>query len=258
MNNSISRVSAALALVVVFVAGLASAAEWGSLKGRFIVDGKPPELPPLLVDKDQFCIETKPANEAVIVGKDNALANVVVYLRLPRRGKVDIHPSYEAKLKEPVVLDNKGCEFHPRVTLARVGQKVIVKNSDPTGHNTNITLFSFNLLIPAGSQLETKATKEGRVPDLVKCNIHPFMTGHLLSQAHPYMAVSGEDGAFEIKDLPAGKHEIQLWHEASGYVKDVATKGGKADRSGRLNVTIAAGKTLDLGDIKVPANILSP
>jgi hypothetical protein len=119
-------------------------------------------------------------------------------------------------------------------------------------------LFSFNQLIPAGSQLEIKATKEGRVPDLVKCNIHPFMTGHLLSQPHPYMAVSGDDGVFEIKDLPAGKHEIQLWHEASGYVKDVATKGGKADRSGRLNVTIAAGKTLDLGDIKVPASLLKP
>jgi hypothetical protein len=72
------------------------------------------------------------------------------------------------------------------------------------------------------------------------------------------MAVSGEDGAFEIKDLPAGKHEIQLWHEASGYVKDVTTKGGKADRSGRLKVAIAAGKALDLGDIKIPTSLLKP
>ena len=84
------------------------------------------------------------------------------------------------------------------------------------------------------------------------------MLGHILAQKHPYMAASGEDGAFEIKNLPAGKHEIQLWHEASGYIKDVATKGGKANKQGRLNVTIAPNQTLDLGDVKVPAGLLKP
>jgi hypothetical protein len=84
------------------------------------------------------------------------------------------------------------------------------------------------------------------------------MKGHLLSQTHPYMAVSGEDGTFEIKNLPAGKHEIKFWHEAPGNLKDIATKSGKADRQGIVKVTIAAGKTLDLGDIKVPAKMLKP
>lgn len=256
MNTSASRKTFCLTFALMLAAGAVNAAEWGALKGRFVVDGKPADPPSLVVDKDQFCIDQMPKNGAIILGADNALANVVVYLRLPRRGKVDIHPDYEAALKEPAVLDNKGCEFLPRVTLVRVGQKLIVKNSDPTGHNTNLRLFSFNPVVPANSQLEIKATKEGRLPEPVQCNIHPFMIGHILSQSHPYMAVSGEDGTFEIKNLPAGKHEIQLWHEAPGYLKDVATKGGKADRSGRINVTIAAGKSLDLGDIKVPASLL--
>ena len=37
------------------------------------------------------------------------------------------------------------------------------------------------------------------------------------------MAVSGEDGTFEIKNIPAGKHEFQLWHEVPGYIEDVAS-----------------------------------
>jgi hypothetical protein len=250
------RLTTAVLLIALCFCSIANAADWGSLKGRFIVDGKPADPPPLLVDKDAFCIEQKPKNEAIVLGKDNALVNAVVYVRLPLGGKVAVHPDYEAKLKEPVVLDNKGCHFEPRVTLVRVGQTLAVTNSDPTGHNTNISLFSFNPVVPAGGKLEIKASKEGRLPEPIKCNIHPFMTGHLLAQKHPYMAVSGGDGSFEIKNLPAGKHEIQLWHEASGYVKDVATKGGKANKQGRVNVTIAANQTLDLGDIKVPASLL--
>jgi hypothetical protein len=250
-----------LMLLGLLLATPTHAAEWGSVKGRFVVDGKPADLKPLLVDaKDPFCVTQKEKleNQAIVLGDDNALANVVAYLYLPRRGKVDIHPDYEAALKEPVVLDNNGCQFVPHVTLVRVGQTIVVKNSDPTSHNTNLRLFGQNPVVPANSQVEVKANKEGRLPEPVQCNIHTFMIGHLLSQNHPYMAVSGEDGTFEIKDLPAGKHTIQLWHEASGYLKDVATKGGKADRSGKLNVTVPAGKTLDLGDIKVPASLLKP
>jgi hypothetical protein len=258
MNNVISRTRQAIVfgLTVFCFAALAQAAEWGSVKGRFVVDGKPPELKPLNVDKDPFCIENKPKNESVVIGKDNALANAVVYLRVPRRGEVAIHPDYEKSMNEPVVLDNVGCEFEPRITLVRVGQKLIVKNSDPTGHNTNVSLFGFNPVVPSKGQLEVKATKEAPLPSPVQCNIHPFMIGHLLSQKHPYMAASAEDGTFELKNLPAGKHEIQLWHEASGYLKDVASKSGKANRQGRLEVTVAAGNTLDLGDIKVPAALL--
>ena len=61
---------------------------------------------------------------------------------MPTGKKVEIHPDYEAKLKEPVVLDNNGCAFHPHITLVRVGQTLVIKNSDPTGHNTNICLVA--------------------------------------------------------------------------------------------------------------------
>jgi len=242
------------AWVVLHVAALAQAAEWGSLKGRIVVDGTPAKPAPLAVTKDQYCIDKKPMNDSIVIGKDNALVNAVVYLRVATGQKVAVNPEYDAKAKEPVVLDNKGCSFHPHISLVRVGQTLDIKNSDPVGHNTNVAVFAFNQTIPTDGHAEIKAGAAGPLPTPVVCNIHPFMKGYVLAQDHPYMTVTGEDGTFEIKNIPAGKHDFQFWHEAAGYLKDVALKGGKTDRRGRAELTIPAGQTLDLGDLKVKAS----
>jgi len=248
-------------IFVLFVAwgvSPAAAAEWGSLKGRFVVEGAPPTIPPLVVSKDEFCIKTNPTNELVVVDDNGNLANAVVYVFLGRRGKIDIHPDYESQLSEPVVLDNKGCSFHPHVALIRAGQTLDIKNSDPVGHNTKIdgSKNSFNQTIPDGANIPYVVQQAESMPAPVSCSIHPFMRGVLLVQDHPYMAASAEDGTFEIKNLPAGEHEFQFWHEAPGYLKNLKSQGGSTDRRGRAKLTIPAGGTLDLGDIKVPASML--
>jgi hypothetical protein len=236
----------------------APAAEWGSLKGRFVIDGTPQKLAPLLVNKDQYCIDHKPVNDALVVGTDNSLVNVVVFLRPPLGKKVDVNPDYAAKLKEPVVLDNHFCTFVPHIVLARVGQPIVIKNSDPApiGHNTNIELFGFNQTIPSNDKMEIKDSKDYPLPRPIVCGIHPWMKAHLLSLDHPYMAASGEDGRFEIKNIPAGTNEFQFWHELALYLKNTKFNGGMTDARGRAKLKIEAGKTLDLGDIKVSANSL--
>jgi hypothetical protein len=261
MSKSTSRfwLAAAVAASAWNAHAFANAAEWGSLKGRFVVDGQAPEPAPLNVTKDEFCMKTKPVNKSLVVGEGGGLANAVVFLRVPRRGKVDVHPDYEAQLQEPVMLDNHGCSFEPHIALVRAGQPFIIKNSDPTGHNTNARLVangSFNVLIAQGQESKMTFTKSEPMPMPVNCNIHPFMAGHVLVQEHPYMAASGEDGSFEIKNIPAGEHEFQFWHEAPGYLKDLKLEGGKTNRQGRADLEIPAGGTLDLGDIKVPASML--
>lgn len=245
-----------LALLLVSVS--ADAAEWGSLKGRFVADGTPPKPMPLMVNKEPFCMEHQPPNETVVIGKNNGLVNAVIYLRPALGQKVEAHPDYAAKLKEPAVLDNKGCMFIPHITTARVGQQLVVKNSDPApvSHNTNLTLLAFNPVVPAGEKTELTISKEGPLPTPVQCNIHPWMKGYLLSLSHPYAAVSGEDGSFEIKNIPVGAHDFQLWHEAPGYLKNLKFTGGASDARGKVKLKIAAGQTLDLGDIKVPARVL--
>ena len=90
----------------------------------------------------------------------------------------------------------------------------------------------------------------------VDCNIHPFMKGTLLVAGSSVHGGVGRDGTFEIKNIPAGKHEFQFWHEAAGYLKNLKFKGGNDRSPGPVELTIAAGQTLDLGDIKVPASML--
>jgi hypothetical protein len=245
-------------LVLLVLGASAPAAEWGSLKGRFLIDGTAAKPADLLVNKDQYCIDHKPSNDALVIGKDNSLANVVVFLRPQLGKKVDIHPDYEAKFKEPVVLDNHFCTFKPHILLARVGQEIVVKNSDPApiGHNTNIELLAFNQTVPSNDKITTKDTAAYPLPRPIACGIHPWMKAHLLSLDHPYMATSGEDGTFEIKNIPVGTNEFQFWHELPAYLKNTKFKGGATDVRGRAKLKIEAGKTLDLGDIKVPASVL--
>jgi hypothetical protein len=260
MRNRLFASTAALFAALVFIA-VAPAADWGSLKGRFVVDGTAPTPAPVNITKDaEYCGQHKLVNESVLVGKNNSLVNAVVFLRAPLGKKVDVHPDYEAKLKEPVVLDNHFCTFKPHIVLLRVGQKLEIKNSDPPpiGHNTKIELFSFNQTVASNGQTEVTDSKDFALPTPVECNIHPWMKAHLVSLAHPYMAASSEDGTFEIKNIPAGQHEFQFWHEAPGYLKNMKLKTGTTDARGRAKLTIAAGQTLDLGDIKVPAKVLVP
>jgi hypothetical protein len=244
---------AVLIAIVAFIAGSASfAADWGAIKGRFIVEGTPPKPAPLIVTKDQFCIDKMPTNEAVVVGEDGALANVLVFIRVGRREKIEAHPDYASRLGKPVVLDNQGCHFVPRVTLLRAGQQIVLKNSDPVGHNTNVGGI-FNQIIPAQGETMTKIARPAALPIDVTCNIHPFMKGYVFVQDHPYMAVSAEHGEFEIENIPAGKRSFAFWHEGSTFLKNLKVGSGTTDRRGSLELTIEAGKTLDLGEIKVPA-----
>jgi hypothetical protein len=52
----------------------------------------------------------------------------------------------------------------------------------------------------------------------VGCDIHPYMTAWWVVLDHPYVAVTDSEGKFEIKGLPAGKHEFIVWHERAGYI----------------------------------------
>jgi hypothetical protein len=249
-------IAIAAALVVVGIAIPASAAEWGSMKGRILVEGNPGKAAPLIVNKDQFCIDAKPVNDALVIGKENALVNAVVYLRVGTGApKVAISPEYDAAFKNPVVLDNKNCMFHPHITVVRKDQMLDVTNSDPVGHNTNIALLKFNQLVPSKEKVSVKVTDTAVVPMPVACNIHPWMKSYLLSLDHPYAAVTGEDGNFEIKNMPAGEHEFVFWHD-SGYLENIKFKGGAADKRGRAKIKIAPNETLDLGVIKVPTSAL--
>ena len=242
----------ALALAAALCA-TAAAQTWGNLKGRFVYDGAAPAAAPITITKEiEVCGKHKLVDETVVVGEDGGLKNVAALLYLADGESVPIHSSYEMLAKSPVELDNKNCRFEPHVATIRVGQTLLLKNSDPVGHNSKLDSFvnpGINPLIPPGASVEHKFAAAERFPVSVSCAIHPWMNAQVYVTDHPYAAVSGEDGTFEIKNLPAGKWTFLFRHE-TGYVQKVNWNGkGETWSKGRVEFTINEGDN-DMGEIK--------
>ncbi len=229
---------------------------WATLKGRFLFAGTPAERKALVVDKEtEVCTPggMKLYDQSLRVDPaSKGLADVVVFVRKSSRVK-DASAS-----GGPLVFDQKTCEFITPVFAARVGQQVEVKNSDPIGHNTNISGTPFNQLIPAGgSTIFTPASETG-MPVSVTCNIHPWMKAYAVFRKDGYVAVSAVDGAFEIKDLPAGEPlEFQVWHARAASGLKLERPDLKWNPKGRFQVMLQADEVKDLGTLEVPAAVLS-
>jgi hypothetical protein len=159
------------------------------------------------------------------------------------------------------VLDNKGCRFEPHAMTLWTAEKLEIHNSDQgIGHNTNgqklVANPKFNEQVTGGQPIVKQFSKSEPIPTEVACNVHPWMSAVVLIRDNPYMAVSGSDGSFEIKNVPVGSQAFVFWHEAKGNLRDLPVGKAKADRKGQVKLDVKAGETLDLGDITVTPAIL--
>lgn len=90
----------------------------------------------------------------------------------------------------------------------------------------------FNIaLAQKGDKLDKKVilrkTKAGSVMRL-QCDQHEFMQAWFLPVTNPYFAKVNEDGTYEIKGVPPGKHRLVAWHPKAGLLeRDIeVTDGG--------------------------------
>lgn len=237
------------------------AQEWGNVSGKIVYEGEAPKPISLNITKDvEVCGKHNLVNESVVVGEGNGLANVVVYIYVKRNADPPpINDSYKETAAADVILNNLHCRFDPHVTLLQTTQTLIIGNKDPVGHNTKIDCIknaSINPIVAAGSELKHQFTEPESRPVPVSCNIHPWMKGFLLIKDHPYVAVSGQDGTFEIKNVPAGKWTFQFWHEKGNYLDSVTVDGKETTwKKGRVQLDVKAGDN-DMGTIGVAPSAL--
>jgi hypothetical protein len=204
---------------------------WGSVTGQVVYGAKPPypKNEPANVDKDkEHCLEKGPIakNELVINEKNGGIRWALVWLTEadnPKSTKaLPTHPSLK-KMAKQVEIDQPCCIFEPRVLGMREGQELVIKNSASISHNTYMNGGalgpSINPLVPAKGQyvLQAEKIKARPIPLMYTCSIHAWMKGYIGVFKHPYFAVTDADGKFTIKNAPAGKYHLLIWHE-QGWV----------------------------------------
>lgn len=184
----------------------------GSIGGTVVFQGAAPKLPSLDMTQDPGCPPTPQPSDAVVVSKGK-LANVFVYVKegLPQ-GRFPA-PS------DPVVLDQKGCRYVPHVMGVMTGQPLKILNSDTANHNVhdlphNNPEWNESQMPTDPAIVKTFSQTEVMIP--VQCNQHPWMRAYVGVLPHPYFAVSGPDGTFEIKNLPPGEYTLVAVHEKFG------------------------------------------
>jgi hypothetical protein len=127
----------------------------------------------------------------------------------------------------------------------RSSQKLKILNSDPIGHNTNISATGkanqFNQTIAANGYALYEPGGEAVEPFAVSCSIHPWMAARMIVRQNPYFAVTGPDGTFEIPHVPTGVDlEFRVWQEKCRFVPAATVDGTPAPGfKGRLKLKLA-------------------
>ncbi len=202
----------------------AEAEGWGTLRGRVTFAGDPPP-PRILVAKGEknvkdaaICSQQAIPDQSLVVDPDSkGVRWALVYIPKPSA----VNPEAESSaLAEPVEFDQKGCIFEPHVLAVMKGNQVLVKSSDPVGHNVHTLLrnTSFNQVVSQNGALPIPITRADNRPGQVVCDIHTWMTAWWLTLDNPYFAVTNEKGEYEIRNVPAGSQKVVVWCEASGFL----------------------------------------
>ena len=214
-----SRRWLAIALAIL-AANWSSGAEpgGGSITGVVRFTGKMPELPVREQIQDaEICGHYPRSLQSLLVTTNRAVQDVIVYLS----------GSSTNDAAAPVVLDQRECEFVPRIQIARSGAALLVRNSDPILHVVKIDALSrtngaqplLHMATPYAGFEKKYQLANFREPTLLKVaggNGHEWMTAYIAVLPSSWAAVTDETGRFEMKGVPAGPHKLYAWHEVLG------------------------------------------
>jgi len=185
-----------------------------TISGKVTFDGTVPPAEKIKLSADPKCVEMhkEGMEKQPIMVKDGGLANVFVWVK----SGVTAPP---AAPTEPVVLDQRGCEFQPHIVVLRTSQPLEMRNSDDALHNIHpkpAANREFNIGQALRGMSAARAFEHPEVMIPVICDIHPWMRAYVAVVDHPYFAVTGADGTYAISGLPPGKYEVEAWHETLG------------------------------------------
>jgi len=195
----------------------------GTIVGSVRLNGRAPNIPMVYAEQDSdVCGDGNRPMQSLLLGTNQTVEDVVVYLAGPMPN--DNHASND---NAPAILDERNCEFVPRIQIARSGGILILKNSDPVLHIVRIASMSgtngpttiLSVAAPyAGFEKRWRLT-DWHEPTLLHAtsdNGHNWMAGYIAVMPHAWAALTDENGRFTIRGVPAGTYKLCAWHEALG------------------------------------------
>jgi hypothetical protein len=233
----------ALSLTIIAITASHQIAVAGDVTGKVTLKGTPP--PEKTIAYDDTCSKLHPTvatTRHYVVGADNGLANVFVYISKGVEGQKFTPPT------TVVELNQQGCNYEPYVNGVMVGQPLAVKNSDPLMHNIHALPkvdgnSEFNFAQPGqGDVNDTKWTSSITKPEVMvklKCDVHPWMFAYVGVQDNPFFAITDKDGNFKIANVPAGKYTLTAYHlKAHGATLGVSQDITVAESPVTANFTV--------------------
>ena len=222
---------ALIAALATFVAAPALAYEGGavtdggSIAGTVKLNGTAPAPKKLDITKDkEVCGVTEHFDESLVVGPNGGVKNAVISLTNITKGK-------PLDTATDTTLDQKGCQYQPRVTLVPANGTLKILNDDGILHN----IHTFSKKNPPVNRAQPKFKKEIEekftTPELfeVRCDAHAWMGGWMVVEDHPYYVLTDANGAFKLTDVPPGEYEIKVWHEKLGEQTQKVTVPAKGE-----------------------------
>lgn len=187
----------------------------GEIAGRATFRGEIPPREEISMSSDAVCNARGggAVREDVVVGAGGALQNVFVRIASGLGSRVFAPPA------APVVLDQRGCRYHPHVFGIQVNQVLEIVNSDPTLHNVHSVSSAskpFNVGMPSEGMRIRRFFSAAESMVKVKCDLHNWMIAWVGVTDHPFFDVTREEGRFALKGLPAGDYVVEAWHEVFG------------------------------------------
>ena len=188
---------------------LASPTQAGSIKGEIKYSGKIPL--PVAHKTGKFAKVCGPEilEESLIV-KNQRVKNVVIWLEGKQAKKLKSKPG-------TYTIDQKKCAYSPHVLAMPQGSELKILTSDPINHNIHTYSFDndpINIMFLPNQDY----TQEMEEPEVVKvtCDLHNWMVAYIVVTPHSHFAITQNNGAFEIKNIPPGKYTLKVWHESLG------------------------------------------
>jgi plastocyanin len=200
---------------------VAGGTAWGgTIRGtvRFTGTSFEPKKLPVTVDHS-VCGKEKDA-EDIVLSPEKGIRNVVVSLQPPP-------PGAKWPVAQPIVqIDQQQCVFVPRIVVVPAGGTVEFLNSDRLLHNLHSASKEnriFNRTQPRGRTIPIVLEN----PEIIRvdCDLHPWMRAWVVVAAHPFYAVTNDQGEFMLDNVPVGEYTLQLWQESLGTAtKDVTVR----------------------------------